>query len=196
MIAAIVPAAGKSERMGRCKLTLRIGGRTVIERVVRALCDGGVDRIVVVTDSDEIHVLAMSVGADALLLTDPTGSMRETVGFGLSWIEAHLNSRPAAWLLMPGDFPLVPPHVVRALREHFSREPTNSIIVPVHAGLRGHPILIPWQHVADIRAMPREWGIDDYVRSVRAVEVAVADPGILRDVDTPDDLRHIRDAQE
>ena len=41
MIAAVVPAAGHSQRMGRPKLILPIGGQTVIARVVSALRDGG-----------------------------------------------------------------------------------------------------------------------------------------------------------
>ena len=40
MIAAVVPAAGRSERMGRPKLLLRLDGETVIARVVTALARG------------------------------------------------------------------------------------------------------------------------------------------------------------
>ncbi len=39
---ALIPAAGKSARMGRPKLTLPLGGRTVLEHVVTALRRGGV----------------------------------------------------------------------------------------------------------------------------------------------------------
>ncbi len=48
MIAAIVPAAGRSERMGRPKLILPVGGETVIARVVAALCAGAADPVIVV----------------------------------------------------------------------------------------------------------------------------------------------------
>jgi molybdenum cofactor cytidylyltransferase len=48
MIAAVVPAAGLSVRMGRPKLTLPVDGGTVIASVVQALLEGGVDTVVVV----------------------------------------------------------------------------------------------------------------------------------------------------
>ena len=52
-IAAIVPAAGRSERMGRPKLILPIGGATVIARVVAALRQGGAEPVVVVAPPAE-----------------------------------------------------------------------------------------------------------------------------------------------
>ena len=48
MIAAIVPAAGRSQRMGRPKLILPVGGETVIARVVAALVAGGAEPVLVV----------------------------------------------------------------------------------------------------------------------------------------------------
>ena len=41
MIAAIVPAAGKSTRMGRPKLLMSLDGATLLHRVVTALRQGG-----------------------------------------------------------------------------------------------------------------------------------------------------------
>src|SRR5207237_3552168 len=45
---ALIPAAGKSTRMGRPKLALPLGGRTVLEHVVAALRDAGVEHVLVV----------------------------------------------------------------------------------------------------------------------------------------------------
>src|SRR5437879_4363300 len=44
---AVIPAAGQSTRMGRPKLALPLGGRSVLERVVDALRGAGVDVLVV-----------------------------------------------------------------------------------------------------------------------------------------------------
>ena len=40
-IPAVVPGAGKSQRMGQPKLLLQFEGEPLIGGVVRALCDGG-----------------------------------------------------------------------------------------------------------------------------------------------------------
>lgn len=186
MIAAIVPAAGRSERMGRCKLTLRIGGRSVIERVIGALRDGGADPVVVVTGLREVQQIAESVGV-VVWLNSQTGSMRETVERGFDWFEVQ-PFLPDAWLLMPADYPHITADPVRMLCDHFRRQPSNSILMPIYNGSRGHPILIPWRHVAAIRAMPTGNGIDDYVRRASVVEIPVSSPAVLHDVDTPSDL--------
>ena len=54
MIAAIVPAAGLSQRMGEPKLLLPIGGIPVIARVIEALLAGGVDRALVITPPESV----------------------------------------------------------------------------------------------------------------------------------------------
>jgi len=54
VIAALVPAAGRSSRMGRPKLTLPVrGGGTVIGRVLRALRDGGAERVFLVAPPED-----------------------------------------------------------------------------------------------------------------------------------------------
>ena len=47
-IPAIVPAAGKSRRMGQPKMLLPFGGQPLIGRVVRALLEGGAEPVIVV----------------------------------------------------------------------------------------------------------------------------------------------------
>ena len=48
MIVAVVLSAGESSRMGRAQALLPIDGQTFIERIVGALKQGGVERIIVV----------------------------------------------------------------------------------------------------------------------------------------------------
>src|SRR5205807_30650 len=74
MIFAVVPAAGKSTRMGRPKLSLPLGNFTVLEMVIGALRQGGVDHVLVVAAPHvgELAPLAQSAGAHALVLPDDT----------------------------------------------------------------------------------------------------------------------------
>ena len=45
---ALIPAAGKSRRMGRPKVSLPLGGRVVLEHVIVALKQAGIEDILVV----------------------------------------------------------------------------------------------------------------------------------------------------
>src|SRR5438876_757506 len=105
MIFAVVPAAGHSTRMGRTKLALPLGGRTVIEHVVTALREGGAEHVLVVVGPHvpELGPLALAAGAGVCQLTEATPDMRATVEHGLRHLERlHSPRLTDAFLLAPG----------------------------------------------------------------------------------------------
>ncbi len=55
-IGAIILAAGHSRRMGKQKLLLPMGGRTLIDQVVEEVLASAVDHVVVVVSQDEEKV--------------------------------------------------------------------------------------------------------------------------------------------
>ncbi len=165
MIFAVVPACGHSSRMGRPKLSLPLGDRTVIEHVIAALLGGGVDRILVVVGPHvpELVPLVVAPRTDVLALSEATPDMRATVERGLAHLEEQFHPQPEDWwLLAPADHPVLSAAVVRELIAAASS--AHSIIVPVHAGKRGHPTLIRWRHVEQIRALPADRGINSFLR--------------------------------
>ncbi len=197
---ALIPAAGKSVRMGRPKLLLPLGDRTVLERVISAFTQAGVDRVLVVTPPDlpELAAVARSVGAEAVELPQQTQDMRATVQFGLDWIEKHWSPAPdEAWFLAPADHPVLAPEVVRQLAQAKEQHPGHSIFVPTHDGRRGHPALFGWNQVAAIRAFPAEQGLNAYVRGQgeKTLEVPVSVAGALVDLDTPEEYAALCAAQ-
>src|SRR5438093_812240 len=96
VIFAVVPAAGLSARMGRPKLALPLGDRTVLAHVVGALKAGGVEHVVVAIGQHvpELALIAKAAGAEVCRLSEPTADMRATVEHGLSWLEEHHSPRP------------------------------------------------------------------------------------------------------
>jgi CTP:molybdopterin cytidylyltransferase MocA len=62
-------------------------------------------------------------------------------------------------------------------------------VVPVFGGRRGHPTVIRWRHAAGIRGLPPGEGVNAYLRrhAAETLELSVTDPGVLCDLDTPDD---------
>jgi molybdenum cofactor cytidylyltransferase len=191
---AIVPACGHSTRMGRPKLALPLGGRTVIEHIVSTLREGGIESVLVVIGQHvrELEAPAGNAGAEVLVLAEATPDMRSTVDRGLEWFEER--TRPVAddwWFLAPADHPAFAAIVVSELLT--ARSSTHSIIVPTHAGRRGHPALLRWRHAAGIRAYPSNLGINSYLRdrSDETLELPVSDPGILANLDTPADYQRI-----
>ncbi len=188
---ALIPAAGDSVRMGRPKLLLPLGGRTILERVVSAARLGGATRTVVVVRPDDVALAdaAGAAGADVERLAAATPDMRATVLAGLDWLEANLaaDERPG-FFLIPADHPVVSPEIFRAIAMQ-----SASIIVPVHAERRGHPVWIAWTHVAGLRRTPAGQGLNAYLRSQSAVtlEIPWPTPDVLVDLDTPADYESL-----
>jgi molybdenum cofactor cytidylyltransferase len=191
----LIPAAGKSERMGRPKLLLPIGGRPVLAHVLAAVRAGGVDDVLVVVGPGDVALAqaAHDAAGHVLMLAEATPDMRVTCVRGLDEIAAHWAPTPDdGWLLLPADHPTTRPAVVAALLEAASRWDA-SILAPTHGGRRGHPVWLRWEHVEAIRALPPGAGLNTLIRARAAWtrELAWPDAEILRDLDTPEDYRRL-----
>jgi len=194
---AVVPAAGHSTRMGRPKLALLLGGRTVLEHVLGALRQAGVGHTLVVAGphTADLATRAEAAGSHVLVLPEATADMRATVEHGLRWLDERFHPRADdCWLLVPADQARLEAAVVRQLVEARGTPGGASVIIPTYGGRRGHPVLLDWKHVAGIRAWPAGLGLDTYLRgrAAETLELAVADAGILFDLDTPEDYERLR----
>jgi CTP:molybdopterin cytidylyltransferase MocA len=196
MTFALLPAAGESSRMGRSKLALPLGGSTVLQHVIRALHQGGVDHVLVVVGPHvpELVPLARLGGAETLLLPEKTPYMRVTVEKGLTWTEERYECKPAdPWLLVPADHPTLNADVVAALLHAYQPRSPHTIIIPTYQGKRGHPCSMAWKHVAGIRALPPDVGINTYLRQHReeTQELPLESADILLDLDTPEEYERL-----
>jgi molybdenum cofactor cytidylyltransferase len=192
MIAAVVPAAGRSSRMGRPKLLMDFEGESLIHRVVTALEEGGADRIIVVPPADSpetaaIAAEAAAAGAEVLIPETQPAEMRESVELGLAVLDA--DPRPTSLLLTPGDVPGITPGLVDRLLQ-VARDHPDRVVIPTHDGRHGHPIVLPWGIAVRIRDLPDDAGVDRLVDLHRReiLEVPGSAPGEIDDVDTPEDL--------
>lgn len=195
MIAAIVPAAGRSERMGRPKLILPIDGLCLIARVVLALGQGGAKPVVVIAPprdsagADALIDAAARAGATVVIAEERPADMRASFELGLARLEAG-SSCPSAVLLAPADSPGIAPALVAQLVRQARVEP-DAILIPTYQGKRGHPIVLPWPVALKSRTLPGGVGLNALValHAPETVELEVNEAGILDDLDTPEDYQ-------
>jgi molybdenum cofactor cytidylyltransferase len=196
MIVALVPAAGLSTRMGRPKLLLDIQGRPLIQRVIRALVEGGAERVLVIAPpvpqegAIRIGELAKDAGADVNHLATPTSDMRATIEAGLSSL-GHALPLPVGVLIAPGDFVGMSAGLVTAVVERFLADPSR-IVVPICQARRGHPLALPWMTAMAIRELPKHVGVNALLaaREAQLDRLEVDFPDLDADLDTPEDYRH------
>jgi molybdenum cofactor cytidylyltransferase len=197
-IAAIVPAAGLGSRLGGPKLTLPLGGSTVLERVVRGLVEGGANPVLVVAPPadrpwrDDLIARAERSGGTIVRLDRSTPDMKATVAFGIRAIPTI--SETSGVLIAPGDSVGVAPGLVRAMIERFEHN-HNNIIIPTYKQKRGHPLLLPVSIAVLIPALAEDRGIDSLVRRFedRVIELAWNDAAAVADIDTREDYEFWRD---
>jgi len=91
----------------------------------------------------------------------------------------------AGWLVLPADLPLVRPESLRAVAEALQRA---SIVLPLHHGVRGHPVGFGAQHGPALMALSGAEGAAAIVRSAQPLKLDLPDEGIVTDIDTVDDL--------
>jgi molybdenum cofactor cytidylyltransferase len=193
MIAAIVPAAGRSERMGRPKLLLDIEGRPLIQRVITALRDGGVTRMIVVAppssapEGPQITALAEQAGAEVVVPATRPPEMRDSLELGLERLAQ--DPPPERVVVTPADSPGITSELVARLLDAAAFRP-DRVVIPFCRGRRGHPVVLPWRLAAEIRALPSGAGLNALVarHGHRVFELAVDDSGAVADLDTPEDL--------
>jgi molybdenum cofactor cytidylyltransferase len=191
---AVVPAAGRSERMGQPKLLLPWRGRTVIEHVLVAWQAGGVERTVVVLhrDDEELAGIAQRMGAEVVAPAVPPPEMKASVRAALAHLESHFGPAPEdAWLLAPADMPTLNHEVIRQLIASANNHP-GAILVPTFNGRRGHPVLFRWPMAAEVHCLNDSEGVNALLARHPVAEIPVAEPAVLRDLDTPEDYARLQ----
>ncbi len=182
-LAAVIPAAGRSRRMGREKLLLPFRGATSLETILRTLRAAGISDITVVLRADlgEAARLSRDAGARVLVNLEPDGDMAESIRIGL----ADLSPSADAVFIWPADHPAVQGTTIAALSAVADRA---SVWIPTWEGRRGHPALIGRALVEGVFELARGEGLRELWRkraaSVR--ELPVPDPGVLINIDTPE----------
>jgi len=186
MIWAVILAAGESRRMGTQKLLLPFGDATVIESVVLTALASRVDRVLVVlgADKDDVRKEIEPFGIDFVVNDNFAEGMLSSVQAGF----AALPPDAEAAVVMLGDQPFLPARVVDAVAEAFRRS-GSGIVIPVHRGRRGHPILIGLKYRDAVLALDPADGLRRLIQAHAEdiFEAEVEDANILRDMDVPED---------
>ena len=195
MIWAIVLAAGESRRMGRPKLLLPYGDRTIIETVVGNVVLSRADRVVVVLGGcgREIEDKIRGFAVKKVTNRKYKEGMLTSVQRGLSAVPS--SARAAFFVL--ADQPDVSSSLIDVVIEAYRRE-EKGIVLPVYRRKRGHPLLIDLKYRREIEALSPDIGLRGLLRKHPddILEVRVSSPAVLKDIDDPDDygraLRTIR----
>jgi molybdenum cofactor cytidylyltransferase len=187
-LAAVVLAAGRSTRMGVFKPLLPFGQHSIIEHILSTVRAADVETLrVVVGWNADVLVPILERHRVAWVRND-----RYEEGM-YSSIQVGVQSLPTgvvAFFLLPGDMPLVQSATLTRLIAEWDRQP-RGILYPCHEGRRGHPPLIAGAYIPEILCEVPPEGLRALLarHAEEAREIECGDPGILVDLDTPEEYR-------
>jgi molybdenum cofactor cytidylyltransferase len=187
----IVPAAGRGSRfsgaggMGH-KLAQPLDGVSVLECTLRAALASQLPCLVVTTA--ELAPLAARQMARRDVLVLSAGEAARGMGYSIA---AGVAERSAAhgWLVLPGDMPRVRPSSLKAVAAALAQQ---IVVFAQHQGRHGHPVGFAAELYSELVQLDGDDGARKVVSRYPAVGVELDDPGVLFDIDRPDDLQSLR----
>ncbi|RKZ01481.1 MAG: hypothetical protein DRQ04_04825 [Candidatus Hydrothermota bacterium] len=185
-LTACVLAAGFSKRMGRPKPLLPIGGDTFLYQVVKTIERAGIGKIGVVISSSIIKEAHGDLDVTWIYNPEPqAGPLRSFQLFLSEFSESE------GAFMVPVDHPLVTSDTYSKLMKAFTPE---KIFIPTYEGKRGHPPLFGRRFYEDLLKAPLDEGARYVIHENEGavIEIEVDDPGVLVNINTPEDLKLIQ----
>jgi molybdenum cofactor cytidylyltransferase len=191
---AIVLAGGAGVRFGGGKLTAPWRGGALIDGALAAAFAAPVRSVTVITGADDKVAAAARAFAERLgdagrlklvHCPDHAEGMGATLRAGI----ASLPPDTAGAFVFLGDMPLIPHAVLPALAAAVVAGAPAA--APSFDGQRGHPVLFSAERLPQLRNLTGDQGARDVLRALgaRLVLVDTPDPGVLVDIDRPQDLQ-------
>ena len=186
-VAAIVLAAGRSQRMGTFKPLLPFGPKTVIENCIDNLRGGGVETVVVVLGQDErAEKLRQQLRDTSIVFAvnpDPNSEMSASIACGVRALPQLMK----AAVISPADHAAVPSDVVAKLLAEWRRG--AQLVKPTWNDRGGHPVLVDLKFRDELLSLDPDGGLKAFfaVHQELVSRVPVNSNYIARDMDTWDD---------
>jgi molybdenum cofactor cytidylyltransferase len=175
--------------MGRPKLELPVAGEPMIRRVVETVLAASFDRVRVVAAAAAELELPDDLRLEVVRNPNPQEGIASSIRCGL----CDLPAATEVVAVVLGDMPLVSKDTVRELLRAYE-ETREPIVFPEYRGRQGHPVLWGREFLGELRKLEGDRGAKALLERNRdrALALAVGDPGVCLDIDTPEDYQLFR----
>jgi molybdenum cofactor cytidylyltransferase len=194
MICAVILSAGESSRMGSPKALLPIGGQTFIERIVEALKQAQVGKIVIVLGHNAAELKPRIEHLSAEILTNPDYKLGQLSSLQVAVRSLRLHADCDGMLVHLVDHPYLKAALVDQMIQGFY-DSKQLIVVPRCGGKRGHPVIFSRELFDELLCAPTDQGAKAVVNAHRGetLEIETNEAGIAVDIDTPELYRqHVK----
>lgn len=184
-VQALLLAAGTSQRFGTDKRFHKLkNGTPIVLQALRNL-QLAVEHIVLVVKPGETRHFAELLAEDKALeiveVAHADAGMGASLACGISHVDAD------AVLVALADMPFIQPATIDQVREALRNAP---LVVPTYNGQSGHPVGFQRKYFDELAVLSADEGGKNIMRRHWdwVKQLAVRDPAIVMDIDTPADL--------
>ncbi len=190
-IEGILLAAGESRRMGYPKPLLKIDGRTFLDRLSAAMLES-VSRLVIVLGAHAERVRGAIPDDPRIVVIENPDYARGQLS-SLKTGLAQVGSGTAAVMVHLVDHPAVRTATFAGLIAEYERS-GKPIVIARFRARRGHPVIFARSVFRELMGAPLDQGARAVVNAdpARVAYWEADDPGIVMDLDTPEDLERAR----
>ena len=166
------------------KLLIDHNGQPLIRAAVENVLAANVQDVIVVTGHMQHEVQQALEGLPVRLVHNP--DYRQGMGGSLACGIRAVTKTAAGALICLGDMPHIKAATIDGVVEALDLKTRREICIPAYQGRRGHPVLFSRRFFPLLEKLSQDAGakmiIEAHADSI--VEIEVADPGILIDIDS------------
>lgn len=181
-------AAGRGTRFDpqgqQNKLLAPLADGTPVARAAAHAMLAVLPRVIAVVrpGAETLAHLLNEAGCEVVFAAEAERGMGASLAAGV-----HASADADGWVVALADMPWVSPTTIEAVARELDQGAT--IVAPLHDGRRGHPVGFGAVHGEALAALDGDVGARNLLTSSALTTIAVDDPGVLADVDTPGDLQ-------
>lgn len=184
-IVGLLLAAGSATRFGADKLLHRLPhGVPIAVQAARHLASQ-IPRVVAVVrpDAGKLFLDLQNEGHEVVVCDNAAEGMGASLACAV-----RAAGRADAYLVALADMPFVRASSIAAVRDAMASG--AAFAAPFFRGRRGHPVGISGAYFDALLALKGDEGAKRVIGESRdkLMKIPVGDPGVVRDIDTPDDL--------
>jgi molybdopterin-guanine dinucleotide biosynthesis protein A len=176
--AGFVLAGGRSSRMGRDKALLPYSGRTLLEHVASAV-EAAIGNVTVIGPPERYTNLGLRVIPDVVADAGPLGGL----------VTALRKTRSSWSLLVACDMPNLTSEMLYDIAKSAVDSDADAVVCDTG---RLHPLCAVYHRrllpAAESALQKRELRMHDFLATIRVERWPVADPTLLANLNTPEEL--------
>lgn len=183
--AALVLAAGFSNRFGSVKLCASLDNGATVFAQTLANIQQAVSDVVVVTRPELAEDLIQH--CDSLHIFDQAEKgMGATLAYGVSMLQDH-----EACLICLADMPFISPDSYRLVSQALD---SSNIVLPFYNQQPANPVGFGKQYFAELMALTGDSGGRPVIQAHpdAVLRIDLDDPGLIADIDTPEELERLQ----